>query len=240
MNTLFLLFAACHLTLLAWTIAAAGRGTAPLWILRALLAGMAWDNLVQGTGVWVRDAPWFELAHVLRYFFHALLLPVLLLFGLWAMNAAGVATAGRSPLRWLCGCMTVAAIAWGLYHEVYMLELILESPLGVDKLVGSSDGPPLATISVNLALLAMGLAVWLLLVCSLQCVHLCRQRRYCSTGVGFCRRQLCRAGVCRLPAGHAAAICRRFPIGNNYIFASDPGPIMIGSVGKQEKYVCCS
>jgi hypothetical protein len=160
LNTLLLLFALCHLALLAWTFAGAGRGALPLWLLRCLLFGVFWDNLVQGTGGWFVDQPWYLPANYLRYFLHSLLLPLLVLFGLWAMGGAGAAAAASPRVRVVCYVFTLGAIAWGLYHEVFLLQLAPVSVLGVDKLVAVFTAPPYATIATSLVLLTMGVAVW--------------------------------------------------------------------------------
>ena len=158
MNTLLLAFALCHLGLLLWTFT--WRGGAALWLLRLLLLGMCWDNLVQGLGHLYVGTQGYELASRVRYLLHAAILPFLTLFGLWAMQCAGVRIAQAPWLVLTCCLITLVALLYGLYHEAWLLELAPTATLGVEKLVSQSKTPPLATIGTNLLLLLMAAAVW--------------------------------------------------------------------------------
>lgn len=158
MHYLLLFFAGLQLALLCWTFAR--PGSARLWLLRLLLAGMCYDNLVQGIGHWFIDAPWYEGANIPRFVLHSAVLPFLTLFALTVMRDAGVAVAREPAMVGFCGLFTAAALAWGLYHEVYLLELGAKPALGVMKLGSVSGTPPLATIATNLLVLPMAAAVW--------------------------------------------------------------------------------
>ena len=158
MNTLLLAFALCHLGLLAWTFT--WRGGAALWLLRLLLLGMCWDNLVQGLGHVYIDTEGYAIASRGRYLMHAAILPLLTLFGLWVMRRAGVRAAQAPGFVLACWLVTLVALLYGLYHEAWLLELEPTANLGVEKLVSQSKTPPLATIGTNLVLLLMAATVW--------------------------------------------------------------------------------
>ncbi|MCB1710549.1 MAG: hypothetical protein KDI10_17715, partial [Halioglobus sp.] len=68
------------------------------------------------------------------------------LFGLSVMRAAGVALARKPMVVGFCWLFTLAALGWGLYHEVYLLQLGPRPALGVMKLGSVSSLPPVATI----------------------------------------------------------------------------------------------
>lgn len=160
MNLLLLAFAVLHAALLAWTFAGGDLRSPRLWLLRLMLLGMGYDNLVQGLGNWFIDSSWYEAANVPRFVLHAAVLPFLTLFGLSIMRAAGIALARNRLLIGFCWAFTAAALAWGLYHEVYLLELGPKSALGVEKLGSLSALPPIATILTNIVVLPMAAAVW--------------------------------------------------------------------------------
>jgi len=160
MNLLLLAFALLHAALLAWTFAAGDLRSPRLWLLRFMLLGMGYDNLVQGLGNWFIDSSWYEAANVPRFILHAAVLPFLTLFGLSVMRAAGVKLAGNLLLIGFCWLFTAAALVWGLYHEVYLLELGPKPALGVMKLGSVSGLPPIATILTNIVVLPMAAAVW--------------------------------------------------------------------------------
>lgn len=160
MNYLLLVFAVLHAVLLAWTFRPGNSHSARLWMLRALLLGMAYDNLVQGIGNWAIDAPWYEAANYPRFFLHATVLPFLTLFALATMRFAGVGLASRPGFVWFCCLFTLLALAWGIYHEVYLLQFEPRPAMGVMKLGSVSKMPPVATILTNILILPMAAAVW--------------------------------------------------------------------------------
>jgi hypothetical protein len=160
LNFLLLLFALLHMVLLAWTFRNSSDSSPRLWLLRCMLFGMFYDNLVQGIGNWAVDACWYEAANFPRYLLHAGVLPFLTLFGLSVMQAAGVKVACSRPLQVFCILFTAGALAWGLYHEVYLLQLGPRQDLGVHRLGSLSGMPPIATILTNILILPMAAAVW--------------------------------------------------------------------------------
>ncbi len=159
LNYLLLFFALIHLCLLAWTFRDSDHSPR-LWLLRFMLLGMGYDNLVQGLGNWFIDAAWYPPANVPRFVLHAAVLPWLTLFSLSVMRAAGVGL-GKNPLfAGFCWLFTLGALGWGLYHEVYLLELGPKHAMGVKKLGSLSPLPPIATILTNILVLPMAAAVW--------------------------------------------------------------------------------
>jgi len=160
LNWLLLLFAAVHLALLAWTFRDRDFAAPRLWLLRLLLLGMFYDNLVQGVGNWFIDEAWYAPANLPRFILHASVLPFLTLFGLSVMRSAGVTVASNRGFIAFCWLFTGCALAWGLYHEVVLLELGPKSALGVAKLGSLSSVPPVATILTNILVLPMAAAVW--------------------------------------------------------------------------------
>ena len=160
MNLLLLFFALVDLALLAWTFGSGELKALRLWLLRFMLFGMFYDNLVQGIGNWFIDASWYEAANVPRFVLHSAVLPFLTLFALSIMRAAGVKLAIKPFFTGFCVLFTAVALGWGLYHEVYMLELGPKSAMGVMKMGSLSGLPPIATILTNILVLPMAAAVW--------------------------------------------------------------------------------
>jgi hypothetical protein len=160
MNWLLLGFAVLQASLLAWTFTRTPGNAARVWLLRFMLLGMCYDNVIQGLGNWFIDAWWYEAANVPRFLLHASVLPFLTIFGLSVMRDAGVALARKSLFVGFCWLFTIASLAWGLYHDVYLLELGPKSAFGVMKLGSVSGLPPIATILTNILLLPMAALVW--------------------------------------------------------------------------------
>ena len=160
MSFLLLAFAAIDAALLLWTFAARLQPSLRLLLLQLMLLGMFYDNTVQGIGQWFAEASWYEAANVPRFVLHAAVLPFLTLFALSIMKDAGIGVAHK-PWLWIAGGLcTAAALAWGLYHEVYTLDLKPISRYGVDKMTSVSSLPPIGTIATNILILPMAAAVW--------------------------------------------------------------------------------
>jgi hypothetical protein len=159
-NLLLLFFALLDLLLLVGTFILRDARSLPLWLLRFMLFGMFYDNLIQGIGNWYIDAPWYEAANVPRFLLHVCVLPFLTLFGLSIMRAAGVGVAHKSALTVFCWVFTASALVWGFYHEVMLLQLAPRPALGVMKLGSVSSLPPIATIATNILVLPMAAVVW--------------------------------------------------------------------------------
>ena len=160
MNWVLLVFALLQAGLLIWTFTRAPGNSARVWLLRFMLLGMCYDNVIQGLGNWFIEAPWYESANIPRFLLHASVLPFLTIFGLSVMRDAGVLLARKPLVSGFCWLFTIAALVWGLYHDVYLLQLGPKSAVGVMKLGSVSGLPPIATILTNILLLPMAALVW--------------------------------------------------------------------------------
>ena len=110
MNYLLLVFALVHVGLLLWTFRPGNSQSPRLWLLRLLLLGMCYDNLVQGVGNWFIEAPWYQGANYPRYILHTSILPFLTIFGLATMQLAGVRMASSAWLVGFCAVFTSLAL----------------------------------------------------------------------------------------------------------------------------------
>ena len=149
-----------HLALLAWSFRFGGPASPRLWILRLMLAGMIYDNLILALGNAGVGSAWYLTATTGRFVLHAVVLPCLIPFALSAMRACAVPIAERRGF--VVGCWAIAAAAWcyGLWFDVGGLRLAPEAVLGHLRLTSVSEVPPLGTIAVNLLLVPMAYLIW--------------------------------------------------------------------------------
>ncbi|MEM1111292.1 MAG: hypothetical protein AAGI11_05230 [Pseudomonadota bacterium] len=160
MTYLVLVYAVLHASLLIWTLSWAGPASMRLWLLRLLLAGMIFDNVVQGFGHWIGDDALLQTLNHGRYCLHAAFLPWLTVLGVSMMRQAGIAVASSVYLWCAALVFTVAAVAFGLYHDALILELQVQDSFGIYKFVSTSQSPPFGTILTNFFVIVMGVAVW--------------------------------------------------------------------------------
>ena len=153
-------FIGAHLALLAWSLRFDSPASSRLWILRLMLAGMIYDNLMLALGNAGVGSSWYVSATASRFLLHALLLPLLIPFALSAMRACAIPIAGRRGF--VLGCWAIAAAAWwyGFAYDVGGLALTPQEVLGHHRLTSAAALPPLGTITVNLALLPMAYLIW--------------------------------------------------------------------------------
>ena len=121
---------------------------------------MVYDNAVLTLGNVGVGSSWYAAASTGRFVLHAALLPLLIPYALSALRVSGAPIAKRCGF--VAGCALVAAAAWcyGIWQDVLGLELAAAEVLGHLRLSSAAALPPLGTIAVNLALIALAFMLW--------------------------------------------------------------------------------
>jgi hypothetical protein len=153
----YLLF---QLAFLAWSFSFEGVASARLWFLRIMLIGMAYDNLILILGNVGVGSDWYLVANYPRFILHAAVLPFLTLFTLSALQVCEVPLARKQAFVQFCWAFTAAAWVYGVWHEVFLLELEPVETMGHMRLVSVSKIPPLATIATNILILPLAFLLW--------------------------------------------------------------------------------
>lgn len=161
---LFLAFAAAYAGLLVWGVLLARRHgwATPATLPVLVVVGLLYDNSVIGTGRFIGEGDLLETLNVARYWLHAFLTPLLVVFAWHAVARAGVAWARTR---------TAAVVAVVTALGLVVLELVtVVADLGVEPTreygvltysdTSSGGGPPLMVLVVAAALVAAGFLVW--------------------------------------------------------------------------------
>ncbi|MFV8784220.1 hypothetical protein ACNKU7_17500 [Microbulbifer sp. SA54] len=155
LSVVFFLLFFSHLALFVWTLRLRRAGL-PVLILRCLLLALAFDNLVIALGPFLMPSGLYVSLSMLRFWVHAILLPLLLVF------VAGVVQGFSNRLRpWLFGiawALAGLAIAYGYLFDLAPLKLVPADYY--PRLVAADGQPPFATIAVNLCVVLAGVWVW--------------------------------------------------------------------------------
>ncbi len=159
-STVFLIYFLMHLGFLAWSFSFDGVASPRLWFLRLMLVGMAYDNVMLAFGPLGVGSDWYLLCNYPRFVLHAGVLPFLTLFALSAMNTCGIAMAHNRFFASCCYLFTALAWIYGMWHEVWLLQLEPREILEHSRLVSVSNIPPLATIATNILILPMAFSIW--------------------------------------------------------------------------------
>jgi hypothetical protein len=158
LSAFFAALAMAH-ALLLFFACRAGNGVAE-WIVRALLAGLLYDNTVLALANSAIDAPWFYSASWMRYFLHVFVLPPLVVAALQLLGRAGVKWSGNRSALLFGAVFAVAGCGFGFATEIAGLELV-QASLGEHVRFVSADAmPPLATIVSNVIVLVLAAILW--------------------------------------------------------------------------------
>lgn len=163
-SALFLLIAVGQLVLLGLFVRAfATRRQLADLIPLVLTALLAYENAVLGLGRWLGEGDLLSTLNAPRFIGHALLTPLLILWGFALLRRQKVAWTLRTPAVVSVVLITAGLVAYGINHDIVHLALVPEQ--WQDTLRYANDnapaGPPLTAILTGLALIVAGAQLWI-------------------------------------------------------------------------------
>lgn len=161
---LFAGFAVAYAVLLAWGVTLAvrlGRPT-PADLALLVVAGLVYDNSVITLGRFLGEGPLLEGLNLARYWLHAFLTPLLVVFAWHAVARAGVSWARTTAAA---GAAVLAAAALVVLELVTVVAGLSVEPSWEYGVLTYSDtssggGPPLMVLFVAAALVVAGFLLW--------------------------------------------------------------------------------
>ncbi|TLS35959.1 hypothetical protein [Pseudalkalibacillus caeni] len=161
---LYTVFALSYLGLLLWGIylAPSYGGSASGKVLLLVTAGLFYDNAIVASGKAIGKGSVLESLNLLRFWFHAILTPLLVVFSWYAIARASV-TWAKTKLAWIITVVfTVILILLELFTKTLGIHLEPEITNGVLKYEpAASGGPPLMVILVTIPMAAAGIILWI-------------------------------------------------------------------------------
>ena len=160
-TVLYFFFAVAYIGLMIW-----GFKRQRSWNFTAflyfVLVGLIYDNGIIAIGKYIGEGPFLESLNVLRFWSHAFLTPLLVLFCWGAMNLAGIRWARKRTVFYGFVLYTAALISIELILETWGLEIVAEEQYGVLRYVSAepSTGPPIMVLFVTVALIFTGIMLW--------------------------------------------------------------------------------
>lgn len=158
---IFGLFAVGYVLLVIW-----GLRSNKKWTLSSMIylvaAALIYDNTVYALGIAIGEGPILETLNLLRYWFHALFTPTLILFSVCAMSGANIKWAQQSWVLLIGVLFTITAMIVEYTMEIHglILEPIKEYGALSYTFAGETSGPPVMILMVLLALLTAGIMLW--------------------------------------------------------------------------------
>lgn len=130
-------------------------------VLLLVTLGLVWDNGLLTAGNWIGQGEWLETLSRSRFWLHAFLTPLLVLFAWHAACRAGTGWAKHKLALLLSILLTAGLILYELLTVTMGLELAPERSYGVLSYSDqSTTGPPLMVIVVDIALLIASIVVY--------------------------------------------------------------------------------
>ena len=161
---LYLLFAALYAGLLIMMLLSlrhSGIGVLSNVLILVILP-LIYDNAILGIGKWIGEGEVLKNLNLARFWLHALLTPLLILFSLDVLRRAGVEWANKTSALLFAIAYTLIAFLVELFTVVWDLSLKVEEKYGILSYTAtnSPSGPPIMIILVTLALLVSSIILW--------------------------------------------------------------------------------
>lgn len=158
---LYFLFAAVYVGLLVWGLAKQRR-----WNFMSVIflvgLGLVYDNAIIAVGRFIGEGALLEALNLARYWAHAFLTPLLVLFAYGALRVTGVGWARKKAAKAGFFILTAGLVIIEILFETWELQLELERSYGLLRYASAepSSGPPIMVLAVIVVLIAAGAIVW--------------------------------------------------------------------------------
>lgn len=160
----YLLFVAAFIILLSWGLNSSVGDRLFTWsgFVYLVTIGLIYDNTVMGLGNWVGEGYLLESLHALRFWSHAFLTPLLVLYSIGVLRESRIQWAKRTWVTISAVFYTILLIILEIWLEASRLVLIPVKEYGVLRYMSThpSTGPPVMIILVLVILLFAGGIVW--------------------------------------------------------------------------------
>ncbi len=158
---IFGFFALAYVFLLIW-----GLRTHKKWTFSSVIffvvGALIYDNTIYALGILIGEGALLESLSLLRFWFHMLFTPTLILFSVMAMSEAGIEWAQKAWVVWLSVVYAIAALIVEYVTVLNGLTLEVSEEYGALSYSSAEEasGPPMMIILVLIALVIAGIMLW--------------------------------------------------------------------------------
>jgi hypothetical protein len=129
-------------------------------LLIIVLVGMTYDNLIVSAGRLIDEGALLKFLNRLRFLFHNLFVPLLIVVAVKLACNAGVAWASNPIVCKGCWAIATGMVAFGLLSDFRQLELTPTTFAGTLRYKPKSCGAPILTILTALLVAVAGFYIW--------------------------------------------------------------------------------
>ncbi len=159
---LFPIYTLVNLGLIIWSISLFKEQSqaSNILILILVLFGMIYDNLIISIGRLINEGALLELLSRLRFLFHNLFVPLLVVTTAKLISKSGISWANHQSFEYITWFIAIGLILYGLISELQTQELIPINFSGTLRYKSQSVGIPIATILTSLIIAVAGGFIW--------------------------------------------------------------------------------
>ena len=139
------------------------RQNKSIWTMAAasVVFGLIWDNFVLGLGRFLGEGDLLKTLSYPRFWLHALLTPLMIMFVWYLLRRDGVKWAQGMTAYAIFGTLTLLAIAIGVNDEMIKLNLAFAPGADIVRYRNAaSSGPPIPAILAVLVVIFGGVILW--------------------------------------------------------------------------------
>ncbi|WP_262176384.1 phospholipid phosphatase [Saccharococcus sp. Marseille-Q5394] len=161
---LYMLFTFAYIALLIWGFKGINAQEVSKWtsVVYLVVIALIYDNGILAIGHWIGEGALLEKLNTVRFWAHAIVTPLLVLYSIGTLRESGVSWARKTWVTILSILYTIAAIILEIIFVTADLRLQVENEYGVVS-YGSVDppsGPPIMILFVTIAMLIAGGVLW--------------------------------------------------------------------------------
>ena len=148
--------------LIIWAISLWRQSTSLAMILLPIvLASISYDNLVLSAGSLIGEGDFLKLLNTLRFLFHYLVVPLLIVIAVELAHRSGAAWTNLI-VRVLSWVLALGLGGFEVATRFIGLELVPVTFAGILRYtVAEVNDPPIVTILINLFVLLVGIGIWI-------------------------------------------------------------------------------
>lgn len=160
-SIIFGVFALSYVLLFGWGLRIHRRWSLTSTIF-LVIAALIYDNAIYALGTLIGEGNLLKTLNLLRFWFHALFTPTLILFSIASMREANIKWAQSSWVLVLGILYTIVAIIIEYQTELKGLVLEVSKEYGAVSYssIGEASGPPIMILMVTMALLLGSIMLW--------------------------------------------------------------------------------
>ncbi|WP_252504479.1 phospholipid phosphatase [Sporosarcina sp. Marseille-Q4943] len=157
---IYMLFTFAYMALLIWGLKGIHTQEFSKWtsVVYLVIIALIYDNGILAIGHWIGEGAVLENLNVIRYWMHAIITPLLVIFSIGTLRESGVSWAKKTWVTTLSILYTIVAILIEIVTVTADLHLQVEKEYGVVSYTFAEppSGPPIMILFITLAMLLAG------------------------------------------------------------------------------------